>query len=255
MIGNGFRPCALIPVYNHGSTVGAVAAALDQAGLPVFIVDDGSDQDTKAQLSRTAELIPRCRLFTRPKNAGKGAAVGFGLLRAAEAGYTHVVQVDADGQHALADVPLLVRESRAHPDAVVSGAPLFDDSIPRGRRIGRKITVFWVAVETLSRDIPEAMCGFRVYPVAPLHALLSRRRLSPRMGFDIEVLVRLHWRGVPVHFVPTRVIYPPGGLSHFHMVRDNLAISLVHTRLFFGMIARLPFLLARRARQRGHGEG
>jgi polyprenyl-phospho-N-acetylgalactosaminyl synthase len=248
MSGNGFRPCALIPVYNHGGTVGAVAAALAREGLPIMMVDDGSDQDTKAQLSRTQELVPGCTLLTLPRNSGKGTAVRFGLLRAAEAGYTHVLQVDADGQHALADVPTFIRESRARPDAVVSGAPVFDDSIPRGRRIGRKITVFWVAVETLSRDIPEAMCGFRVYPVAPVRALLSRRRLSPRMGFDIEVLVRLHWRGVPIHFVPTHVVYPPGGISHFHMVKDNIAISLVHTRLFFGMIARLPVLVARRMR-------
>jgi glycosyltransferase involved in cell wall biosynthesis len=255
MSGDDFRPCALIPVYNHGSTVGAVAAALDKEGLPVILVDDGSDQDTKDHLSRLVKQVPRCTLSTLAKNAGKGSAVRFGILRAAEAGYTHVLQVDADGQHDLGDVPLFIRASRQRPDAVVSGAPLFDDSIPRGRRIGRKITVFWVAVETLSRDIPDAMCGFRVYPVASAHALLSRRRLSPRMGFDIEVLVRLHWRGVPIHFLPTHVVYPPGGLSHFHMVRDNIAITLVHTRLFFGMLARLPLILARRMRTGAGREG
>jgi hypothetical protein len=115
--------------------------------------------------------------------------------------------------------------------------------------------VFWVAVKTLSQDIPEAMCGFRVYPVASTSALLSRRRLSPRMGFDIEVLVRLHWRGVRMRFLPTRVVYPPGGLSHFRMVRDNIAITSVHFRLFFGMLARLPLLLTRKLRTGGRRRG
>ena len=246
-----FRPCALIPVYNHGSTVGAVAAALEAEGLPVILVDDGSDEDTRNRLSAIAARGAGCSLFTLSENRGKGAAVSFGLQQAAAAGYTHALQVDADGQHDLADVPRFIREARERPEALVSGASVFDSSIPRGRRIGRKITVFWVAVETLSRDIPEAMCGFRVYPLAPACALLSRRALSPRMGFDIEVLVRLHWRGVRMRFVPTRVIYPPGGLSHFHMVRDNIAITLVHVRLFFGMLVRLPLLLTRMARRGG----
>ncbi len=245
---SAFRPCALVPVYNHGSTVGTVVSALHAEGLPVILVDDGSDEETKGRLSQIVDSIPRCTLCALPKNQGKGAAVSFGLLKAAAEGYTHALQIDADCQHDLADVPLFLREARERPDAMVSGAPVFDSSIPRGRRIGRKITVFWVAVETLSRDIPEAMCGFRVYPLGSAAALLSRRRLSPRMGFDIEVLVRLYWRGVRMRFVPTRVVYPPGGLSHFRMGRDNIAITVVHIRLFFGMLARLPLLLARKAR-------
>jgi glycosyltransferase involved in cell wall biosynthesis len=251
MSGEGFRPCAIIPVYNHGSTAGAVAAALEAEGLPIILVDDGSDAGTKDRLSEIAEGVPRCTLFTLPENRGKGAAVSFGFRQAAAAGYTHALQVDADGQHDLADVPAFIRTARERPDALVSGAPIFDSSIPPARRIGRKLTVFMVAVETLSRDIPEAMCGFRVYPLAAVLALLSRRSLSPRMGFDIEVLVRLHWRGVGLCFLPTRVIYPPGGLSNFRMVRDNLGITLVHTRLCLGMVARLPLLLTRGAGRGG----
>lgn len=247
--GEGFRPCAIVPVYDHGSTAGAVAEALHAAGLPVLLVDDGSGDETRARLRDIAERIPRSVLFTLPQNRGKGSAVSFGFRQAAAMGYTHALQVDADGQHDLADVPLLIRAARESPTAVVSGSPVFDSSVPQARRVGRKITVFWVAVETLSRDIPEAMCGFRVYPLASVCALLSRRTLSPRMGFDIEVLVRLHWLGVGMRFLPTRVVYPPGGLSHFRMIRDNLAITLVHVRLFFGMAARLPLILARRIRR------
>ncbi len=251
MSGGGFRPCALVPVYNHGSTAGAVVAALAAQKLPVILVDDGSDARTRDLLSAIAGRTPGCALFTMPRNQGKGAAVSLGLRQAAAAGYSHALQVDADLQHDLADVPRFLQAAREKPEALVSGNPRFDASLPRGRRIGRKITGFWVAVETLSRDIPEAMCGFRVYPLAPVCALLSGRRLNRRMGFDIEVLVRLHWRGLPMRFLPTRVVYPPGGLSNFRMVRDNLAITLVHTRLFLGLLARLPLLLARGRRRAG----
>jgi len=245
---NVFRPCALIPVYNHGNTVGAVAAGLCAEGLPIFLVDDGSDAETMAQLAEIAGRMQDCTLLRLPVNRGKGAAVSLGILHAAAAGFTHAFQVDADGQHNLADVPVFLREAREHPEALVCGAAVFDVSIPPARRIGRRLTVFWVAAETLSRDIPEAMCGFRVYPLATACRLFSHVHMSRRMAFDIEILVRLHWRGVQIRFLPTQVIYPIGGVSNFRMVRDNLDITMVHTKLFVGMLVRLPFLLARRAR-------
>ena len=91
------------------------------------------------------------------------------------------------------------------------------------------------------------MCGFRVYPVGAVLAALDGRRPGPGMEFDAEALVRAHWAGIPLVFVPTAVTYPEGGVSHFRMVRDNVRIAAMHTRLFFGMLLRLPALLARRA--------
>ncbi len=91
------------------------------------------------------------------------------------------------------------------------------------------------------------MCGFRVYPVTPTLQLAQRVSLGQRMDFDTEVMVRLYWQGNTSYFVPTRVTYPPDGLSHFDAIKDNCRISLMHTRLFLGMLPRIPSLLFRRA--------
>jgi hypothetical protein len=131
---------------------------------------------------------------------------------------------------------------------VICGRPLFGAETPRARLYGRAITRFWTRIHTLSADIPDPMCGFRIYPLAPVLALMRESRLADRMDFDIEILVRLNWRGVPMRWIDTVVRYPPGGSSGFRMGLDNLLITLVHTRLFFGMLLRLPALVARRRR-------
>jgi len=244
-----WRACALIPVYNHGSTAFAVVSQLVAKGLEVILVDDGSDQRTKDQLAAVVGHFPQALLFTLPVNLGKGAAVSHGLLRAYAAGYTHALQVDADGQHDLGDILSFVETSRQNPPLLVAGRPVYDHTVPTSRLIGRKITNGMVALETLSRDIPDAMCGFRVYPLEPCKRLLTRTKMSRRMEFDIEILVRLHWMGVGMLFLPVRVVYPEGGISHFRMVRDNISISRIHTRLTIGMVFRLPWFAWRRMRR------
>jgi glycosyltransferase involved in cell wall biosynthesis len=246
MTAAAFKPCAVVPVYNHGSTAGGVAETLRKYGLPVILVDDGSDGETKKRLRDIAERTDGCELFTLPRNLGKGGAVMHGLERAYEGGYSHALQADADGQHDLERAAEFLDRARANPGALVGGRPLFDSSAPASRLAGRKITNFWVGLETLSRDIPDAMCGFRVYPLAACHRLFRSRSLRRRMEFDIEVLVRLHWRGVPMIFLPLAVTYPAGGVSHFKLLKDNLAIGRLHACLFLEMLARAPEILLRR---------
>lgn len=237
--------CALIPVYNHGATVAAVHAQLLAQGLPCVLVDDGSEPSCAAALDALAAQ-PHTHLLRRAVNGGKGAAVQDGLRAAAALGYTHALQVDADGQHALTDAAAFAAASRARPEALVCGAPLYGDDVPRSRLYGRWLTRVWVWINTLSLDIPDAMCGFRVYPLAAALPVIDGARVGRRMDFDIAVLVRLHWRGVAMVWLPTRVAYPEGGISHFQGLRDNLLISRMHARLFFGMLARSPALLWRR---------
>ena len=237
--------CALIPVYNHGTTVAAVHAQLVAQGLPCVLVDDGSEPSCAAALDALAAQ-PHTHLLRRAVNGGKGAAVQDGLRAAAALGYTHALQVDADGQHALTDAAAFAAASRARPEALVCGAPLYGDDVPRSRLYGRWLTRVWVWINTLSLDIPDAMCGFRVYPLAAALPVIDGARVGRRMDFDIAVLVRLHWRGVAMVWLPTRVAYPEGGISHFQGLRDNLLISRMHARLFFGMLARSPALLWRR---------
>jgi predicted LPLAT superfamily acyltransferase len=226
-----------------------VLSRLAPFGLPCLVVDDGSDEQTRRILERLAAGQPQVTLVRLAQNAGKGAAVIKGLEESARAGYTHAVQVDADGQHAIEDIPKMLALAERHPEALISGQPIYDDSIPRSRLYGRWITHVWVWIETLSLQLKDSMCGFRVYPVSPTLQLAARVSLGKRMDFDTEVMVRLYWQGNTSYFLPTRVIYPPDGLSHFDALKDNVRISLMHTRLFFGMLPRIPALLLRRRRQ------
>ncbi|MCO4165453.1 glycosyltransferase [Citrobacter youngae] len=242
-----FSPCVLIPCYNHGAMMSGVLDRLQPFNLPCIVVDDGSDKTTQDELARLAAEYSNLTLIRLPINAGKGAAVISGIQAAADAGFSHAVQVDADGQHAIEDIPRLLALAKEHPAALISGQPIYDDSVPRSRLYGRWVTHIWVWIETLSLQLKDSMCGFRVYPVTPTLQLAQRVTLGKRMDFDTEVMVRLYWQGNPSYFIPTRVIYPQDGLSHFDALKDNLRISLMHTRLFFGMLPRIPSLLFRRS--------
>lgn len=240
------RCAAVVPVFDHERAVGAVLDGLRAAGLHSFVVDDGSGERCARELDRLAATRTDVTLVRLPANLGKGGAVMAGLRAAHAAGFSHALQIDADGQHAVTDVPRFLAEAAAHPDAVVCGQPVFDASIPRSRLYGRYLTHVFVWLNTLSFSIPDTMCGFRVYPLAPVVALIDRVRLGTRMDFDIEILVRLHWEGQSLRWLPTRVSYPADGLSHFRLWLDNALISRVHARLFAGMVLRLPRILARR---------
>ena len=243
-----FAPCALIPIYNHGSTIARTVQALRVHGLPVLIVDDGSDEPTRNVLDALARATAGVRRLRLPHNQGKGRAISVGLLAAREAGYSHALQIDADGQHDTADAPRFLDTGRAHPQALVCGTPVYDASVPRARLYGRYVTHVCVWLETLSLAIRDSMCGYRLYPLDAACAEIARKPLPARMDFDTEIAVRLVWRGLPVANLPTRVIYPENGLSHFRLFRDNLRISAMHARLLFGMLPRSPRLLWRRLR-------
>jgi glycosyltransferase involved in cell wall biosynthesis len=245
------KSCIVIPFYNHAGAIAHVVDSLEPLGLPCFIVDDGSDAGAQQALSLIAARQSWVKVLRLPQNGGKGAAVMAGCDAALAAGFTHALQIDADGQHDVADAPRLLEESRRDPAAMVSGEAVYDSSVPRSRRYGRYLTHLWVWINTLSFDIRDSMCGFRVYPLAPSCEIWRQYRIGKRMDFDTEIMVRLHWSGVRIIAVPTRVTYPRDGVSHFKMLEDNVFISRMHTRLFFGMLRRLPMLLGRRLMHRG----
>ncbi|MCK8117115.1 glycosyltransferase family 2 protein [Pseudoalteromonas sp. 2CM37A] len=234
----------VIPNYNHHLVIRDTIAALVSFNLPIILVDDGSNQQTQTVLEDVEREFALVTLVRRTQNGGKGAAVQTGLAHAHQAGWSHAIQVDADGQHDLNDVEQLITRSKFAPTALVSGQPVYDESISKGRYYGRFITHFWVYIETLSFKIKDTMCGFRVYPLAAYVQLINNTRLGNKMDFDIEVMVKLYWQGTPVEFIKTKVLYPENGVSHFNVWEDNVLISKMHTRLFFGMLLRLPRLIA-----------
>lgn len=242
-----FRPCAIVPSRNHAAVLADIVARLRAAGLAVFIIDDASDEPARSSIAALHAPATGVTVFRFAVNQGKGVAVVKGFELASAAGFTHAAQIDADGQHDLAALSPLLSLGAAHPDALILGAPVYDRSMPLGRRLGRWITHLWVAVEILSPRIIDSMCGFRLYPVAAVMALLAEESVGRRMDFDTEIFVRLIWRGVPVLPLPVRVTYPPGNSSNFAPLRDNWLITRMHTRLVLAMLARLPRLLRHRA--------
>lgn len=252
-----YKPCLLIPIYNHKDSIRATLLRLVPYTLTIFIINDGSDAATRIVLEALAQEHALVRLSRLPINAGKGAAVMHGMRQAYQAGFSHALQIDADGQHDAADVPRFLARGAAHPTAVICGQPIYDASAPKGRRYGRYITHFWVWVETLSFAIGDSLCGFRLYRLASTCALIDsgpRGFIPTRMDFDTAIAVRLAWRGLRFENLPTRVIYPSDGISHFDMLRDNLRITKLHTRLVCGMLLRLLLLLWRKlASCRGQG--
>ncbi|MCF6765865.1 glycosyltransferase family 2 protein [Thiotrichales bacterium 19S3-7] len=238
--------CIVIPNYNHHNRLQALFDTLAKYKLTCILVDDGSNLETKRVIDAIIRSYDFVKLITLANNSGKGVAVIEGFKCAYADGFSHALQVDADYQHDLGDITDFIALSYQYPKALISGKPIYDQSAPKSRVYGRKITNFWVAIETLSLQLAESMCGFRVYPLYQTMNLINQMKLPSGMAFDIAIIVRLYWQGVEVKFIPTKVIYPKDGSSHFKAGRDNIKISLAHTRLFFAMLLRLPKLLLRK---------
>jgi glycosyltransferase involved in cell wall biosynthesis len=238
------KPVVIIPVFDHEEAIGAVVDRVRRTGVPVLLVDDGSRASCARVLDELATR-PEVALVRRAENGGKGAAVMTGLAEAHRRGYTHAVQVDADGQHTLEDVGRFLEQAAAHPDAFISGVPQFDASVPKVRLYARYLTHGLVWLNTLSFAVQDSMCGFRVYPLERTLGVIVPA-IGRRMDFDPEIAVRLVWAGAEVVNVPTRVTYPTDGVSHFDLLWDNVRISGMHVRLFLGMLVRLPLLLWRK---------
>jgi glycosyltransferase involved in cell wall biosynthesis len=237
--------CFIIPNYNHTHELEALLLSLSAYEFPIIMTDDGSQTSAKQLFESLVNKVPLFTLIHHSENQGKGAAVQTGLAHAHKLGFEYAIQVDADGQHDLGDITSLIELSKQCPGALISGNPVYDESIPKHRYFARYITHFWVYIETLSFQLKDSMCGFRVYPVSHSIALMDKVNLGKRMDFDTEIMVRLYWQGLDVKFLPTKVIYPELGISHFRAFEDNARISWMHTRLFFGMLLRTPKLIFR----------
>ena len=244
--------CIVVPHYDHLDQFRRFLPDLSTVGLPLIVVDDASPaQAADALEDLLASTAADTTLVRHGENRGKGGAVMTGLRAAHDAGYSHALQIDADGQHDCSDIAMFLDAAARRPESIVCGQPVFDENISKLRYYARYITLSFSYVETLSTEIRDALCGFRLYPLTAIVAIIDGSRLGERMAFDPELLVRASWAGIPLHYIPVTVAYPEDGKSHFHYWRDNLEISWMHTRLLAGMLLRSPRLLKRNfARQR-----
>jgi glycosyltransferase involved in cell wall biosynthesis len=241
----------LIPSYNSGAKLIETVRDARACWEPVWVVIDGSTDGSAAVVASMAERDPGLHVIRCPENRGKGAAILAGLRAAAAQGFTHALTMDADGQHPAAAIPDFMAASRANPEALILGVPVFDESAPRLRVVGRRVSNFWANLETLWSGVDDSLFGFRVYPIAELCSVMDSTRWMRRFDFDPEAAVRLCWRGVRPISKPAKVRYlrrEEGGVSHFHYGRDNLLLAWMHTRLMLSFALRFPGLLRERLR-------
>lgn len=239
----------IIPSYNPGQKVIETVKDARRHWCPVWVVVDGSNDGSERSLSELARSDPGLRVISIPRNQGKGAAVFEGIKLALSEGYSHVLTMDSDGQHPAALIPSFMQASEHYPDGMILGKPVFDDSAPNLRVQGRRISNGWANLETLWSGVGDSLFGFRVYPIAPLIHIMQSNRWMRRFDFDPEAVVRLSWAGIRAINLPAPVRYlkpEEGGISHFNYWRDNKLLTWMHTRLMFGFLIRLPWLLARR---------
>lgn len=234
-----YKPVIVIPFYNHFNAFSVFAEKLQTLPYPLLVVNDGS---MEKETNLVKQLCSKYNFYyiELEKNKGKGGAVIAGMKYAVDNGYTHIVQIDADGQHEYRDIDKFIELSQNNPEHIIAGTPVFDASVPKVRLYGRKITKFWVWIETLGADITDTMCGFRVYPLNKVKHILPVLYFH-RMGFDIEILVKSYLNGIKIINLQTKVIYPENGVSHFNCFKDNIEITLMHTTLCCYGLYRLIF--------------
>ncbi len=235
----------LIPSYNTGRKLLETVTAALEIWNPVWVVIDGSTDNSAAALATLAETNTALHVISLARNAGKGAAVLHGLRQAEAGGFTHVLTMDADGQHSANHIAVMMARSQSHPDAAILGSPVFDESAPIERRIGRMLANGLANLTTLGGGIGDALFGFRVYPIRPLLRAFAATRWMRRFDFDPEAAIRLCWSGVRPINVPSPVRYfraEEGGVSHFNYLRDNLLLGFMYARLLAGTLRRLPMI-------------
>lgn len=232
----------LLPSYNTGARLllQTVRDALAH-WAPVWVVIDGSTDDSAAALQDFAAAQPEgtLRVIVREKNSGKGASVLHAAQLALDEGFTHALVMDADGQHPVDRIRDFMVASQAAPEALVLGRPVFGPEAPLVRLKGRKLSVALVHFECLGGGIDDPLFGFRVYPLAPLAAVMRRSWFARRYDFDPELAVRLFWADVPAINIPAACKYlsrSEGGVSHFHYLRDNARMVWLHTRLITALL-------------------
>lgn len=243
------RPLILIPSYNTGPILLGTLKAVLALGVPVWLIFDGST-DGSPSLAQPFETPahPAFKILSLPVNMGKGSAILHGTKEALAAGFTHVLCMDADGQHPADMAGKFFQLCHAHPEAAIFGRPVFDASAPALRVNGRKVSNFWANLETLGWGVDDSLFGMRLYPAQELVEVLESTSFARRFDFDPEVAVRLSWRGVPIINLPTPVRYPSkeeGGISQFRYVRDNTLLTWMHFRLCLGFLIRIPLLISR----------
>ncbi|NVO18769.1 MAG: DUF2062 domain-containing protein [Bacteroidetes bacterium] len=223
-----YQVCVILPTYNNCKTLAGVIRGVLQLTDDLIVVDDGSTDDTVRILSE----FPSVHVVRIPLNKGKGNALKTGFAYAMQKGFRYAVSMDTDGQHQPSEIIRFAEKLNELGDALIIGERNMEQSsVPVKSNFGRKFSNFWFWVETgISHN--DTQSGFRLYPLAPMEKM---KFYTPRFEFEIEIIVRLAWKGIKVSQVPVTVHYfdEDERVSHFRPFQDFVRISLLNTVLVF----------------------
>jgi glycosyltransferase involved in cell wall biosynthesis len=222
------KVCILVPTFNNAKTLAALLTDLRVFDAHIIVVNDGSTDETEVILTQ----FPEIHSVSYSPNRGKGYALRKGFRLAREQGFDYVISIDSDGQHFAKDVSVFIRCLENNPGSLIIGSRNMDQSsVPAKSNFGHRFSNFWFKVET-GIELPDTQSGYRLYPVARMRKM---NFYTNRFEFEIEVIVRAAWRGIPVISVPVLVYYAPQNerVSHFRPFADFTRISILNTLLVF----------------------
>ena len=221
-----YNCCVVIPTYNNSKTLRSVIEGILKYTQKIIVVNDGSTDNSEEILKDFNYL----EVISYSKNQGKGYALRKGFDRAIELGYLYAITIDSDGQHNVNDIPKFFECMSENKNILILGERnMNQEGIPLKSNFGRKFSNFWFKVETgITRD--DTQTGFRLYP---LELIRKTKFFTRKFEFEIEVLVRLAWKGCKIAGVPVSVHYFPEAerVSHFRPLKDFSRISVLNTIL------------------------
>lgn len=242
--------CVIIPTYNNDQTLEKVIRGVLEYTERIILVNDGSTDSTP----KVIQKFPSLTSLFYERNKGKGFAIRQGFKEAIKQGYCYAITIDSDGQHLPEDLPKFFEALETAPGSLIIGARNMGQAgIPGGSAFGNKFSNFWTWVET-GYHLPDTQSGYRLYPIAKL---AKTRFFTNRFEFEVEVLVRAAWKGIPLVSVPVSVIYPPGKerISHFRPFIDFTRISILNTCLvILALLFFRPWMIIRNLSKEGFRE-
>jgi len=218
--------CVIIPTFNHCQALEQVVRSVLAVTSDIIIVNDGSTDNTNDILSRFHDIV----IISYQVNRGKGYALKKGFREAAARGFDYAVTIDSDGQHNADEIPLFICEVIKHKGSVIVGSRnLIAENMPGKNTFANNFSNFWFRLQT-GNPLPDTQSGFRLYPVKDVIRIST---ISRRYEYELEMLVRLAWKGIPVKSVPISVIYQPGNerITHFRPFADFARITILNTVL------------------------
>ena len=225
--------CIIIPVYNNANAIGSVIDGCLKQSKNVIVIDDGSTDGTTEIIQSKDVLHHKLKI-----NQGKGAALKAGFAIAQEKNYTYAITIDGDGQHYPTDIPRFIEHSQKHPGSLIIGERRFSENVTNASKIGLFFSNFFFRAATFRKAV-DTQSGYRLYLVDSVSSLsLSANAYD----FEIEVLIKSYWKGIPIEVLPIEVFYakPEERISHFQVRRDGWKGTKVYIRLLFMAPFKLP---------------